>query len=263
MWVPVGIKADDSWFGQPATTAYLFGTSDGGLTWRRVATFDASAFNGLAPSNPNCRSGFGQITFASATVGYMTDGCVNSKIMATQDGGATWKAQSVSLPCDCSTQLPTFVDSLHGFMQIYAPSKTPGPSSPVVMFTLDGGVTWQQMSSLPVPSTSYLMALTFADVNHVWALVTQPGWNKGVEPKFALHHSKDGGQTWSLVQEVVPIGRGGSLLFADEKHGMVAQPRNATWSITKPNFVDGQDVVLVVTSDGGHTWKTFKPAIVG
>jgi photosystem II stability/assembly factor-like uncharacterized protein len=257
MWVPVGFHADDMWSGKAATTAHLFVTADGGVTWRRVATIDDSVFQGLTPSNPNCRSGLGQVTFASETVGYMTANCVNSKIMATQDGGATWKAQSVPLPCDCTTQLPTFVDSKHGFMQIYG-GKLGGS---FVVSTSDGGATWQQMSSLPVPSTSYLMALTFADVNHVWALVTQPGWNKGVEPKFALHHSKDGGQTWSLVQEVVPIGRGGSLLFADEKHGMVAQPRNATWSITTPNFIDGQDVVLLVTSDGGHTWKTFKPAI--
>jgi photosystem II stability/assembly factor-like uncharacterized protein len=261
MFVPfgAGVSSDSMW-GKSPTSAYLFTTSDGGLTWRRVATIDPSVSKGLTSTNPNCQQGgLGQVTFSSATIGWMSVNCVNGKLLMTQDGGANWKVQSISVGCDCYVPLPTFVDSKHGFIQVYG-AKAGGS---FVVSTSDGGATWQQMSSLPVPSTSYLMALTFADVSHVWALVTQPGWNKGVEPKFALHHSRDGGQTWSLVQEVVPIGRGGSLLFADEKHGMVAQPRNATWSITTPNYSEGDDDVLLVTSDGGHTWKTFKPAIVG
>lgn len=261
LFVPMGIPSNDMWGGPAATTGYLFETSDGGLAWRRVATLDASPYKGLL-SNSKCQSQLGQITFASTTAGWMTLNCVNSKILVTKDGGVSWTVQSSPIPCECQLALPNFVDQKHGFMQIYGGGKTPGGNN--VMATSDGGATWQTLPQVPLPSTIYLMGLTFADANNLWALVTPPGWNKGTGGKFSLYHSKDGGQSWSVVQDGLPLGRGAyPLLFADEKHGMVTQSRNATWSLDTPNYIDGQDMVLAVTSDGGHTWKIFKPAIGG
>jgi len=260
--VPAGIQTPSSW-GPEINVEYLFTTSDGGLTWRRVATIDASVSKGL-PLAPNCRQPqLGQITFSSATAGWMAIGCVPSKLLVTKDGGATWTAQSVTLPCECSVQLPTFVDPKHGFMQVYGSGggKTPsGPSGPTVVSTSDGGATWQALP--PLPGSSITMSLTFSDASNLWALVAPPGWTKMSGGKDSLYRSKDGGQSWALVQQGVPIGRAFSgLLFADDKHGMVMQSRNATWSFNTPGFADANDQVLAVTSDGGHTWKLVNPAL--
>ena len=231
------------------------GTPDGGLTWSRISTLDSSKF-GAVPASNNCPSSLGQITFSSPTVGWMTLNCVNSKILSTHDGGATWKLQSLPVPCKCSVQLPTFVDEKHGFMQFYGDTPSNGPS---VMSTSDGGSSWRTLP--PLPSSGFTMALTFANASNLWALLTPPGWTKTSGGKDSLYHSADGGQTWSLVQDSIPIGRAYTLLFSDDKNGMVAQPRNATWSFDTPGYANANDIELVVTSDGGHTWKVIKPAI--
>src|ERR1700694_1831000 len=142
-------------------------------------------------------------------------------------------------------------------MEIYG--NDPAQTGPTVMSTSDGGTTWRTLP--PLPNTGYTMALTFADPNNLWDLVTPPGWTKTSGGKDWLYRSTDGGQTWSLVQKELPLGRAYGLLFADGQHGMVAQPRNATWSFDTPGYQDANDIELEVTSDGGHTWRAIKPAI--
>lgn len=263
LWVPiVELRSYDSWFGANATAGHLFATADGGRTWRRVGVVDGTVFKSLV-SNPNCGGALlGQVTFSSSSAGWMTLNCVSGKFLVTKDGGVNWAAQPFPVPCECSGSLPTFVDPQHGFMQIYNYSPAPkGPTSPTLVSTSDGGNSWRELP--PVPSAGYTMAMNFADASNLWALVTPPGWNKGSGGKFSLYRSKDGGASWAVVEQAIPVGRAYALLFADEKHGMVAQPRNATWTFDTPGFAEAHDIVLAVTSDGGHTWKVFKPAIGG
>ena len=256
LWVPIGLQGSDMGKGPVITSAYLFATSDGGLTWRRLATIDPSRLPSLPTPSGNCPLSLGQVTFSSATAGWMTADCVNSRILTTSDGGVTWTLRSLNLPCQCQVELPTFVDEKHGFVQFYG--NDPTATGPSVMSTSDGGATWR---TLPVlPSGGYSMALTFADADNLWDLVTPPEWTKMSGGKDSLYHSSDGGQSWKLVQDGLPIGRAYQLLFADPKNGMVAQPRNATWSLATPGFADANDIELVFTSDGGHTWKEIKPA---
>ena len=257
LWVPVGTGND--MFGMAITAVYLFNTSDGGLTWRKVATIDSSTLVRVSASG-DCKPQFGQVTFSSATVGWVGLYCVTSQLLVTHDGGSTWKVQPLPAACQCSAQTPTFVDEKHGFMQAYSNDpKATGPTGPTVMATSDGGTTWRTLP--PLPSSGYTIALTFADPTNLWALVTPPGWTKVSGGKDSLYRSSDGGQTWNLVQQGVPMGRSYSLLFADAKNGMVAQPRNATWSFDTPGYQDANDIELEVTSDGGHTWRAIKPAL--
>lgn len=257
LWVPVG--TGDEMFGMAITAVYLFNTSDGGLTWRKVSTLGPSTLAGIPAASSQCQVQFGQVTFSSATVGWLTANCAKSSLLVTHDGGSTWKVQPLPA-CQCSAQTPTFVDEKHGFMQAYSndPSST-GPTGPTVMSTSDGGATWRTLP--PLPSSGFTMALTFADPNHLWALVTPPGWTKVSGGKDSLYRSSDGGQTWKVVQDGVPIGRAYGLLFADANNGMIAQPRNATWAFDAPGYQDAQDIELEVTSDGGHTWRAIKPAL--
>ncbi len=177
-------------------------------------------------------------------------------MLVTRDGGVTWKTLSVvNGDCQCSPSLPTFVDASRGFIQTYdGKSGAPG-----LLGTSDGGATWRALP--PLPSSGFIMAITFADAGNLWALVTPPGWTKISGGKDSLYKSGDGGQTWNLAQDGVPLGRVYSLVVAAGGVAMVAQPRNATWSYDAAGFATANDTVLAVTTDGGHTWKVFAPAI--
>jgi photosystem II stability/assembly factor-like uncharacterized protein len=256
LWTPMFPATGDP-FGAPATDAYLDATTDGGLSWNRVTELSSSQLQHIpVPSgSQNCKPSLGQITFSSSTVGFLSLNCADPGMLVTHDGGATWKTQSlVPADCQCSPSLPTFVDATHGFMETYG-GKSGGAG---LLATSDGGATWRALP--PMPSSGFIMAMTYADASNLWALVTPPGWTKISGGKDSLYRSSDGGQTWSLVQDGVPLGRVDSLLFAGGA-GMVAQPRNATWSYDTAGFATANDTVLAVTTDGGHTWKVFAPAI--
>jgi photosystem II stability/assembly factor-like uncharacterized protein len=257
LWVPTGTQVNNDPFSFSLSGAYLYTTSDGGLSWRRVSTLSNSQLQNIpAPAgSQDCKPSLGQITFSSSTVGFLSLNCADPGMLVTRDGGVTWKTLSVvNGDCQCSPSLPTFVDASHGFIQIYG-----NAGDTRLMATSDGGATWRTLP--PLPSSGFIMAITFADTGNLWALVTPPGWTKMSGGKDSLYRSGDGGQTWSLVQAGVPLGRVYSLLFAADGAGMVAQPRNATWSYDAAGFATANDTVLALTTDGGHTWKVFPPAI--
>jgi photosystem II stability/assembly factor-like uncharacterized protein len=250
LWIPVGKQSFD--FGGQTTDAYVFVTSDGGVSWRRVSHVTSAL---LGSANGQCTPRIGQFTSSSPTVAWVTGGCGDLQILVTRDGGATWKLQTLgSAPagCQCPTQLPTFVDQNHGFIQNYGT----GPE-PTLLATSDGGVTWKTLP--PLPSSGFTMALTFADANTLFDLVTPPGWTKISGGKDSLYRSTDGGQTWTVVQDGVPMGRVNVLLFADGQHGLVTEPKNSTWAYDAPDFANSWQLQAAVTSDGGHTWKIFTP----
>ncbi len=257
LWIPMYPASGDP-FGFPATGAFLDTTTDGGLTWSRVAELSNSQLQHIPvpAGSQGCKPSLGQITFSSSTVGFLSVNCADPGMLVTREGGVTWKTLSgVNGNCQCSPSLPTFVDANRGFMQIYGVTS----GAPGLLGTTDGGATWRALP--PLPSSGFIMAITFVDAGNLWVLVTPPGWTKISGGKDSLYKSGDGGQTWNLVQAGVPLGRVYGLVVAAGGVAMAAQPRNATWSYDTAGFATANDTVLAVTTDGGHSWKVFSPAI--
>jgi photosystem II stability/assembly factor-like uncharacterized protein len=254
LWVLMEIK--NFWLGSgPFTESYLLSTSDGGLNWHMVSKVSASIFH--VHTNSYCGVSLFQMTFSSATVGWIAPGlsgggspptpCDNPATVVTRDGGITWNSQSQPGSCNCWTSVPTFVDQLHGIWQI----ASGGPKSSIsLMSTSDGGLTWRSLP--PPPSSDFLLGVTPQDAKDLWALVAPPGWSKASPStdRWSLYHSSDGGETWTLAGGGVPVSRGWIVLFADAKDGMVVQIGGGN-----------AETLLAVTSDGGSTWKIIKPSL--
>ena len=246
LWIPEGQASPDRLDFYP-TQADLYATPDGGATWRHVSHLDKSLLQ-PAPTSDNCPTAFGRIEYLSPTAGWMSPRCADSPMLVTGDGGATWKPASFPIPssagCPCYLQSMQFEDVTHGIAVFSGNSGLSG--STVILATSNSGASWQ---ALPQPGTGFLLQLSIVDPNDLFALVTPPGWTKLSKAGFELHRSTDGGHSWTMVQPAVPgTWPPGFMDFVDLDHGFESN-------------VNGADVLLV-TSDGGKTWRSITPSIV-
>ncbi|MFC3843812.1 hypothetical protein [Paenibacillus sp. GCM10012304] len=130
------------------------------------------------------------------------------------------------------TKAITFVNELQGY------GITSGKGKASLMQTDDGGATWKPqrgIDALVVPST-----LSFLDSQTGWLLT-----NESKDQKSQLSLTADGGQTWEVIAQDLPVLEGGKEItffrFFDRQNGLIAV-RN------------GKDLVLLRTQDGGITW---------
>jgi photosystem II stability/assembly factor-like uncharacterized protein len=123
-------------------------------------------------------------------------------------------------------------------------------ASPRLLVTADAGLTWRPVR--PPQNTGYSLLMDFVDVNTWWDVVTPSSWQKGQAVRDLLYRTTDGGQTWNLVAQDLPLGYPlQGLFFTDADHGMASQPQGATSGASL-----GQGVEVLTTSDGGRTWKS-------
>jgi photosystem II stability/assembly factor-like uncharacterized protein len=130
-----------------SSVATVYGTSDGGTSWRRLWSGDA---------------GGQHIEFVDQQHGWLAGGGV----WATSDGGATWRRQS-----GAGTWISdiAFVDAKHGWV-----SDFDAKHRPAILRTVDGGQTWerQTLKSLGLADGRRADAwgIAFSDVSHGWAV---------------------------------------------------------------------------------------------
>jgi photosystem II stability/assembly factor-like uncharacterized protein len=212
-----------------------------------LTTSNAGAAWSLQGSPPGVRD-LEAVTFADATHGWAVGGTYDyaeddsttyrAAIVATSDGGATWKTQTV--PSGIHTLCDVdFVDALHGWAVGYSYLSGTGFAG-AILATSDGGATWKPQT---VPAgTGWLSSVDFADASHGWAVVQRTD---------AILMTSDGGATWTLkhattngIQQYLY-----DVAFADIQHGL-------TVGLTETEWEDHS--VVVRTADGGQTWKRQK-----
>jgi photosystem II stability/assembly factor-like uncharacterized protein len=221
------------------------------MHWTLISRIVPSAV-GLPPDK-NCQSPLGEPAFTSTTAGWMTVGCQTAKpeLLATHDGGHSWRVQVLptsNISCPCGDGQPVVIDQAHALVELYADQ---GGSQTV--YTSDGGSTWKVLP--PIPTAGFALATDYVDADNFWAIVPPPGWMKGQPARDSLYRTRDGGQTWTLVQADLPIGYPVNVLvFGDATHGLLTQPQNAS---AGPPIGPGTE--MLTTSDGGHTWTAIKP----
>ena len=227
--------------GRLAPDWFVYSTTDAGRHWKVVSQLP------LGPSTCG-------MTFISQTTGFL-GGCRNSggssaTLTVTRDAGKTWSLVRLPEPfgTQFSIQSPVFFDQNRGFVSVNATISEGNTqrSSGYLVATSDGGNTWQLMPDLP---SGYAYAFGFLDPNHIWELT-----NEGKGGSSALYQSNDGGKSWTLVTRDQPLTYFNSplLIFIDPQTGFIFQPGQQFGQAPS---------ALLVTNDGGHTWKQTNPQI--
>ena len=208
----------------PATASALISTGDGG--WFR--------------QNPGRAASLFGVSFPNATHGWAVGGM--GTILATTNGGVTWKRQVSGFEGGESLEAVTFVDARHGWA-VGGDGFAWGERS-IILATSNGGATWKKQRS--VRSNQTLTAIAFSDLRHGWAVGigrSSSLWGSGV-----ILATKDGGATWKAQNAGAAVGDGqlNSVAFADSIHGWAA---GFNFSGNTPLSV------ILATSNGGATWK--------
>ena len=185
----------------------IFVTEDGGRSWRLSARFLAATFGGAAPDLYSVR-------FTSKKRGWVVgslsrgDSVVDSLVLRTTDGGASWNRQRV--PVQDELIHLDFDGDKRGWMV---------GSAGRILHTRDGGETWALQDSK-----------TRATLYHVDFDGDERGWAVGSAGTILL--TTDGGETWFAFnapqrstllsvkfvndREGWIVGRGGVILRSDD-----------------------------------------------
>jgi len=185
----------------------VLGTSDGGATWSRE--YEGSA-------------NIDSIQFVDASHGWALG---DHQLLVTSDGGARWTAASE--PGDGLAQVQ-FVSAAVG----WGISGGLGAQGSPVVHTLDGGRTWEAVSSAPL--ADWVCFGTASD-----------GW---VAAGKDAYRTSDGGATWTRAFTAPVRGSGWTSSIG------CAGPAEA-WLLTRGGAAMSQEAyALFRTADAGQSW---------
>ena len=214
-------------FGGPGIPgSFIAVTGDGGTTWTlQAAPPTNTILYGVAATSPSMAWAVG------------AGSCLDPSIVATANGGVLWTEELNAAPVLQQLRAVTSVDTSH----VWAVGTDSCQSGAIVRTT--DGVTW---TAGQVPAgVGDLMAVSFADRNHGWAV----GFNQGGGPAagaIALR-TTDGGATWSISPTPATVGALLGVNFVSATKG---------WAVGTNNSNQG---VILTTSDGGLTWTSQSP----
>jgi photosystem II stability/assembly factor-like uncharacterized protein len=225
--------------GRLAPDWLLYSTTDGGAAWQLVAPLpNTSSFCGL--------------TFISATTGFISD-CYDisgpsANLTVTRDGGKTWAPVRLPEPQGSAftVMAPVFFDTNRGAVRVISQTMQGNTDtySSYVAVTSDGGRSWRAVSAVP---STVGFAFDFVDPKSFWAL-----GNDGHGGATTMYRTANGGASWMLVNSGLPSIDFANVDFFDALHGFII--------VTNQSPGQGPSSLLV-TNDGGKTWKQINPQI--
>lgn len=243
----------------------LMVTRDGGRTWQTVKLPDGLSYTG----------GF---AFVSPDRGYVTavrGGSGEYLILATQDGGQSWKSLYSTKEYGLfAVDFPTAKD---GYVGGGNNPKAEAQPRQVVLATHDGGATWSLVSRVE-DRGSPVVQLHMISPTEGWA--NRGGcWSMGASGPCGgrLYFTRDGGESWTdSGHGVGRIRNVGQRAWAIDGNGATTLWRTAdggvTWSqlsrpdavrVSQVRFLDrqlgfiGTNLGFFQTTDGGRSWSPY------
>jgi photosystem II stability/assembly factor-like uncharacterized protein len=232
----------------------VLATRDGGATWH-------------AQSRTGNNAELYSVTFVDAKHGWAVghkdvsnNGNPVGLILATSNGGATWRAQDASSAgSGVGLDSVSFVDAVHGWAVGGRGDDNGDSVDGVILATSDGGTTWQAQDASSAGSPTGLNAVSFVDATHGWAVGARGGSNGSQMGHVGvILATSDGGTTWQ-VQDASSAGGDAQLYsvsFVDATHG---------WAVgdsvdSDKGYADG---AILTTSNGGATWQAQNASSAG
>ena len=237
-WRCIGFATPErGWAGTLTKDKRLFATTDGGTTWELIESR-------LPPDAPLWVCGLSvvddQVVYASGS----NDPSLPAALVKTTDGGATWTG--IDMSAHASLLVDTYFTSPERGWVVGGKANVATPTrddvKPVVLFTADGGATWENRVAD--------LAETFPFGEWGWKIqfltdqigfVALENFTAG-----AILATTDGGLTWQRKAVNDPQGNANleGIGFIDAEHGWVGG-----WG--DENFGGG---FSSETRDGGATW---------
>ena len=218
-------------------------TADAGATWTRGDTGAAERLRAMA--------------FVDAKRGFVIGD--RGLMMATEDGGKTWKARTLGVK-------PHLMDI--GFV---GESGWVAGYQGTILHTEDGGRTWSKQDA---KTNQTLEAISFADKDNGWVV----GWSG------TILRTSDGGKNWNVVKCEGATWSLSSIYFKDSRNGWLvgfngqilrSRDGGTTWQpqaspvkswLTNITFDSAgrgwitYDDGLLLSEDAGETWKAVPVA---
>jgi photosystem II stability/assembly factor-like uncharacterized protein len=190
--------------------AFVARSADGGETWTRLAAPSSTDLTGVAAL------GEGRAWMAGRL----------GALLSTADGGASWRLSAIT-PDDL--HCVAFLDPAHGWAGGGSPY---GEGRAVVLRSGDGGLTWERVET---PAQGRVLALTFIDAEHGWAVAEDWGVD-GDEAQGAILATADGGRSWVLqatspavLTSVAMDAAGIGWAFGADGAALATRAGGATW----------------------------------
>ena len=244
---------------------YLFRTTDGGRTWKRLLYF-----TGLSPD---------EVQFVNSRVGWLEYYGDKAPIQTT-DGGRTWHATHRGFPSQVYWQ---FLNAKVGWATTDAYATDGNNCEPCgheqLYVTADGGHTWTKRPARP----GYYDFPAFGTAKSGWMVVgrpygpTQPQTRTGGQ--MALLHTTNAGRTWSVQHSYSQDGGSGGDGWGGMLHGPY-WPGGWAGTLFRPQFMNARDGWMLfggwsspagrplkrlwlyggvtTTNDGGKTWHMHR-----
>jgi photosystem II stability/assembly factor-like uncharacterized protein len=230
----VGTVGTD-YFPNVTDTIPLYGTKDGGKTWKPVK-YKGSYVKGLCAIDVvkeqfinHGKIDYKYHLFAVGRVGSPAN------IMISHDNGETWTSQSLNNNCKMLFDIKMF-DKNTG-LACAATDEDISKSNALILKTNDGGKTWKKVyQSNRSFETTWKVSFPTEKIGYVTIQSYNPDPNVKQQ---RVAKTIDGGETWTEINLVEDSGaREFGIGFIDENHGFVGTLNSG-----------------FETKDGGQTWR--------
>jgi photosystem II stability/assembly factor-like uncharacterized protein len=241
---------------------------------------DATAPLPFVPTSPQSAVQAGQsglLTCPTENVCYLLSSAAGAKrppfwtvAYVTTDGGQVWKT-TAALPADATFTAPLTCSSASRCLApgtlagdaLFSFASDPGPATPVVFTTVNGGLSWQTLAlpasagfitSLSCPSVATCVASSVVSAHHATPLSAAEAASLGgaiaERPTVASHllRTSDGGRTWAVLKNPE---RGSFFDFE-------CLDTTTCAGLGVPDHPTRAPLMAYVSNDGGTSW-TARP----